>query len=111
MASAAAYACFSRLVIGRDQKELFPGNEVKYADKRVEDCRLDDLAPGNRQDVSHEHVFEMFCTFWCFAHGEDRGSCRNRIDDSDDRLLRNSCMLPMETGESKDGRTNHREAE
>jgi hypothetical protein len=64
-------------------------NVVEQADHAVEHRGLGDVMHGDRQNVAHQHVLEMFGLAGRLAHGEDRGSRGDRVGDADKSLLRN----------------------
>ena len=44
---------------------------------------------GYRQDIAHQHVFQVFGLACCFAHGKDCSSRCHGISDTDEGFLRN----------------------
>ena len=86
-----------------DGQEALAKNEVEQANATVENRRLDDVMPGNSQNVSHQHVFEVLRLACSLAHGDDGRGRSHRIGDTDERLQRNT-LVPG-THKRKDQRT------
>src|SRR4051812_30182492 len=82
---------------------------MKNSNDAIEHRRLDDIVPGDSQDVADQHVLQVFSFASGLAHGQDRGCRRYRISDSDERLLRN--MAAARPGKSENGRTYKRKSQ
>src|SRR5437764_14358385 len=81
---------------------------MKNSNDAIEHRRLDDIVPGNSQDVADQHVLQVFSLAGGLAHGQDRGRRSYRISNSDERLLRN--VPAARPGKSENGRTYKRKS-
>ncbi len=83
---------------------------VERADQGVQHGGLDQLRPRDRENVADEHLLQVLGFLCGLRHHEDRDRSRDRVDDADDRLLRDP-RLPVHTREGKNRRSQKRETE
>jgi len=60
---------------------------VKDSDGAVEKCRLFHFSPGDGEDITDEHVFQMLGFAGSLAHQKNRGGGSNSIRDADKGFL------------------------
>ena len=79
---------------------------MEDTDGTVKNGRLANFGPRDGEDVTDEHVFEVFGLAGGFAHEEDGGPGSYRVSDADESFLRNvaaPCARKRENGSAEKG--------
>src|ERR1035437_9678677 len=97
-------------LVHRDQEELPPEDIVKQHHQRIEKRGLRPLPPCHREDVADEHFLQVLRLLRPFRPHEDGDRRRYRVDDADDRLLRDA-GLTVDARHREDRGSQEREAE
>ena len=84
-----------------NKQEFFSKNEMEKADRRVEDSGLDHFTFRDRENVAHEHVFQVFRFARGFAHEQDGGGGSNSVGDTDKSFLRNVASAAARYSENR----------
>src|SRR6266446_6362214 len=77
---------------------------MKDADGSIEQSRLANFGPGNREDVADEHVLEVLGFAGGFAHEQDGGSGSHGVSNADKSFLGN--VASAGASESRDSGAN-----
>src|SRR6266542_2402780 len=97
-------------LVHRDQQEPPAEDVVEEADERVEGRRLEDLLPGDGEDVSDEHILQVLGLLRGLRHHENRHSRRDLVHDPDDGFL-GDARLVVRARHREDPSAEEREAE
>ncbi len=82
---------------------------MEQSDGAVEKRRPLHLRPGDRQDVPHQHVLQVFGFAGRLAHRQDGGGGSDRVRDADERFLRD--VRASRSHQREDGGAQKRETQ
>src|SRR5258708_33969825 len=84
---------------------------MKDADGSIEQSRLANFGPRNREDVADEHVLEVLGFAGGFAHEQDGGSGSNGVSNADKSFLGNVASAGASEREGSGAKKREREAD
>src|SRR5258708_4230671 len=93
------------------RKRFLAKNKMKDGDGSVEQSRLANFGPGNREDVADEHVLEVLGFAGGFAHEQDGGSGSNGVSNADKSFLGNVASAGASEREDSGAKKREREAD